>query len=170
MAGRADGMISLLKAATPMFIGVAGVLLLALPLRIAGGAIPTPIIPLAVVFFWSLYGPEYLPAPSVFFIGLLQDFLCGGPLGMWPAVYLVAQYAVLSQRSYFLGRDQQVVWIGFASVAAGATLMLWIVMSLMSRQFLPIGGALLQMLATVAVFPLFSAGFRRLHRRVIVEA
>lgn len=169
MAGRAEGLSRLGKAATPMLIGVLGVLLLAAPLRLGAGTIPTPIIPLAVVFFWSVYGPSYLPAPSVFLIGLLQDFLSGGPLGLWPAVYLVTQHIVLSQRSYFLGREQRVVWIGFAFAAGGAALMLWMVMSLMARQFLPVAGVLLQMLATVAVFPLFSSAFRRLHRRVIVE-
>lgn len=170
MAGRAEGLSRLGKAATPMLIGLLGVLLIAAPLRLAGATIPTPVIPLAVVFFWAIYGPGFLPAPSVFLIGLLQDFLTGGPLGLWPTVYLITQQIVLSQRSYFLGREQRVVWIGFAFAAAGAALILWMVMSLMARQFLPVGAVLLQMAATVAVFPLFSAAFRRLHRRVIVEA
>ena len=60
-------------------LGVFGVVILALPVRFFDGAVPTPIIPLVIVFFWSIYGPNYLPALSVFLIGLLQDLLTGGP-------------------------------------------------------------------------------------------
>lgn len=159
-----------MKAATPTLLGLIGVFLLALPIRIAGGHVPTPLLPLVMVFFWSIYGPNYLPAASVFAIGLLQDFLSGGPLGLWPGVYLVTQYLVLSQRSYFLGREQRVVVMGFAFAAAGAALILWLVMSLMSGALLPVWGLAFQMAMTVVTYPIFSAAFRRLHRRVIVEA
>lgn len=159
-----------MKAATPTLLGLIGVFLLALPIRIAGGYVPTPLLPLVMVFFWSIYGPNYLPAASVFAIGLLQDFLSGGPLGLWPGVYLVTQYLVLSQRSYFLGREQRVVVMGFAFAAAGAALILWLVMSLMSGALLPVWGLAFQMAMTIAAYPIFSAAFRRLHRRVIVEA
>jgi rod shape-determining protein MreD len=170
MARRAEGISRITKAATPTLIGVLSVLLLALPLRLFEGFAPTPILPLAVVFFWTIYGPGFLPAVAVFLIGLLQDLLSGGPLGLWPAVYLITQQIVLSQRSYFLGREARVVWIGFAFAAAGAGLMLWLVMSLMARTFLPVGALVLQLATTVLVFPLFRAAFRRVHRRVLVEA
>lgn len=158
------------RIATPTLIGLVGVLLLALPLRIAGGLVPTPIMPLVVVFFWTIYAPGYLPAASVFLIGLAQDLLSGGPLGLWPAVYLITQYLVQSQRSYFLGREQRVVWIGFAFAAAGALLVQWLVMCLMTRTLLPLGGVAVQMAVTVLVFPLFSGAFHNLRRRVLREA
>lgn len=158
------------RAATPTVLGLFGVALLALPLRLGEGLAPTPILPLVVIFFWSVYGPSFLPAASVFLIGLLQDFLSGGPLGLWPAVYLTTQYIVLSQRSYFLGREQRVVLIGFAFAAAGAALLMWLVMSLMTQTLLPLGGVALQMLTTAAVYPAFSAVFQQLRRRVLREA
>lgn len=169
MGYRAENLLNLLKAATPLILGVLGVVFLALPLRPFEGWAPTPIIPLVVVFFWSVYAPEFLPSVSVFIIGLLQDLLTGGPLGLWAAVYLVTQFIVMSQRSYFLGREQKVVWLGFALAAAGASLMLWLVMSLMSGALLPLRGLLAQMAATVLIYPLFGIAFGQLHRRVLVE-
>ena len=160
----------LIKSATPTALGLFGVLLLALPVRIGEGLIPTPLLPLVIVFFWSIYGPSYLPSASVFAIGLLQDFMTGGPLGLWPLVYLFTQYIVLSQRSYFVGREQRVVWIGFAFAASGGALILWLVMSLMSGTLLPVWSLAGQILATIAVHPVFAAGFAHLHRRVIVES
>ncbi|SNT72460.1 rod shape-determining protein MreD [Amphiplicatus metriothermophilus] len=159
-----------MKAATPTLLGLLGVLLLALPLRLFYGGVPTPILPLVVVFFWSVYAPDFLPSPSIFAIGLLQDFLTGGPLGLWPAVYLFTQYIVLSQRSYFLGREQRVVWLGFAFAAAAASVILWLAMSLLSGVLLPIRGLAFQMATTALVYPVFSGAFSHLHRRVLVES
>lgn len=170
MSRRADSISRLAKAATPTLLGFFGVILLALPVRFFEGIVPTPLLPLVVVFFWSIYGPSYMPAVSIFFMGLLQDFLTGGPLGLWSAVYLTTQYIIVSQRSYFVGREQQVVWLGFAFAAGGAALILWLVMSLMSGALLPVRGLLAQMLATILLYPVFAAMFSRLHRRVIVEA
>jgi len=170
MGDRAENLVRLLKAAAPALLGLAGVILLALPIRLFEGHAPTPLVPLVVVFFWSIYGPDYLPPASVFFIGLLQDLLTGGPLGLWAAVYLISQFVVLSQRSYFLGRDQKVVWIGFAFVAAGASVMLWLVMSLMSGVLLPVGALAAQVVATILIYPAIGVAFGHLHRRVLVEA
>lgn len=170
MGYRAENIMRLLKGAAPTLLGLFGVIMLALPVRFLEGAVPAPIIPLVVVFFWSIYGPDYMPPLSVFFIGLLQDLLTGGPLGLWPAVYLATQFIVLSQRPYFLGREQKVVWIGFALAATGASVILWLVMSLMAGVLLPIRGLLYQMFATVMIYPLFGVAFSQLHRRVLVEA
>ena len=168
MGYRAQHLLGLLKAATPLLLGLAGVIFLALPLRLFEGVVPTPIIPLVVVYFWSIYAPEYMPSVSVFIIGFLQDLLTGGPLGLWAVVYLVTQFVVLSQRPYFLGREQKVVWLGFAMAAVGASVILWLVMSLMSGVLLPVGGLLGQMIATVLMYPVFGIAFGELHRRVLV--
>ncbi len=170
MGYRAEHLLSLLKTVAPLLLGLLGVIFLALPMRLFEGAAPTPIIPLVVVFFWSIYAPAYMPSVSVFLIGILQDLLTGGPLGLWAAVYLVTQFVVMSQRSYFLGREQKVVWLGFALAAASASLMLWLVMSLMSGVLLPVGGLLAQMATTVLIYPLFGIAFGEFHRRILVEA
>ncbi|WDI32053.1 hypothetical protein PUV54_02465 [Hyphococcus flavus] len=170
MGYRAENLLRLMRAMAPTILGVLGVLMLAAPIRLFEGAVPTPIIPLVIVFFWSVYGPDYMPSVSVFLIGLLQDLLTGGPLGLWPAVYLVTQFIVLSQRAYFLGREQKVVWIGFALASSLAGIILWLVMSLMSGVLLPMTALALQLLATIFIYPVFGIVFGELHRRVLVEA
>ena len=100
---------------------------------------------------------------------LVGDPLSGGPLGLWPAVYLVVQHVAVSQQSYFLGRETHVVWMGFAVAAASVSIILWLFMSLMSATLLPLSGLAWQMLATIAVYPVFAVVFGNLHRRVIIE-
>ena len=169
MASRAELAARFLRAATPTAIGLAGVVLLALPIRLIEGHAPTPLVPLIVVFFWSIYGPAYLPPASVFAIGLMQDLVNAGPLGLWPAAYLAIQYLASSQRAYFAGREAKVVWIGFGVSAFVVSLIMWLVMSLLSRNLLPLSGLLVQMAMTFAVYPVFAFLFGVLHRRVIVE-
>ncbi len=169
MATRADVLMRVAGSATPALLGFLGVILLASPLRLFGDGLPTPIIPLIIVYFWSLYSPGHLPAASVFFMGLLHDLLSGGPIGLWPTVYLVMQQIAMSQKAYFLGREVMVVSVGFAVAALVVSLIVWLVMSLFSATLLPLGGLLWQMLVTVACFPLFALAFGRLHRRVVIE-
>lgn len=169
MTSRAENLARIARAATPTLLGIFGAFLLASPLRLFEGHVATPLIPLVVIYFWSLYSPGHLPAASVFAIGLIQDLLSGGPLGLWPAVYLAVQYVAISQQSYFLGREVHVVWMGFAVAAASVSIILWLFMSLLSGALLPIGGLVLQMLTTIAVYPLFAIAFGSLHRRVIIE-
>ena len=169
MSSRAENLARVARAAMPTALGVFGALMLASPLRLFQGSVPTPLVPLVVVYFWSLYSPGHLPAASIFVIGLIQDLLSGGPLGLWPAVYLAVQYIALSQQSYFLGREVHVVWMGFAVAAMSVSVILWLFMSLLSGALLPIGGLVLQMLTTIAVYPVFAIAFGSLHRRVVIE-
>jgi rod shape-determining protein MreD len=169
MDRRAEGVQRLLKTAGPTLVGVFCVLLVSLPVRPFGGYAPMPVLPLIAIFFWTVQAPAQLPSPSVFLIGLLHDFLSGGPLGLWPAVYLCVQYVVLTQRAYFVGREIQVLWVGFAVAALMASLMIWLVTSLLNGRVLSIAPLLMIMFATVLVYPLFAALFGAAHRRAFRE-
>lgn len=170
VADRADVISRFIQAAAPFLIGVTGIFFLALPIRLFEGAIPTPILPLIVVYFWTIYDPEKMPAYLVFVLGLVQDALTGGPFGLWSAAYLAAQFIILSQRSYFLGRDPQVVWLGFAVTALGVGLAIWLLQSLMSGGLLPLVAIVFQIAVTILIYPLIGHGFRNIRHRVLQEA
>ncbi len=169
VVARAENLSRLVKTFTPIALGILGVIFLSSPLRLAEGFLPIPLIPLIVVYFWSIYSPGYLPAIGVFFIGLMQDLLSGGPLGLWSSMYLLVQMLVLSQRSYFHGREQRVVWLGFGVIAALVGAASWLLMSMMSGFFLPVAPLMFQLATTAALYPIVASGFVELHRRVIVE-
>ena len=156
-------------AVAPFAMGVFAVFLIATPWRFFDALVPTPILPLTIVFFWTLYEPQKLPASAVFLIGIFQDILSGGPIGLWSTLYLVVQYAVLSQRAYFLGRAFQVIWMGFAVTAFTAGLIQWLVMGLMAGELLPLRFILIQMLTTVAFYPMIAHVFRDLRRNILVD-
>ncbi len=169
MVDRPDTVSRMAKALAPFAMGLFGVFIVAMPVRFFDDLIPMPIIPLAVIFFWTLHDPGRLPSSSVFLIGLFQDCVTGTPIGLWSTVYLLVQFVVLSQRSYFLGRDFQVVWMGFGLAASGAAIVIWVIMSLMSGVQLPVVPLVFQLAATILFYPVLGQTFKGLRRRVLME-
>lgn len=169
MAEREDAVARIVTSSAPFLIGIFGILLLALPVRLFGGLVPTPIFPLIIVYFWSIHDPWKLPSSLVFALGLMQDALTGVPFGLWSTVYLVLQLIIQTQRSYFFGREPAVIWLGFVVAAFGAGFMVWALSSLVARTVLPVEGVVFQILVTVAVYPVLSEAFRNLRHRVLQE-
>ena len=158
-----------LALAAPALALLAGVVLLSLPLRLFQGALPTPVLPLLVVFLYALYDPGALPAPVIFAGGLLHDLLTGAALGPWASVYLLVAVMIGAQRTYFLGRARDVVWVGFAGVSVAAMIVYWAEMSLLKGGFLPLRPAAYQFLVTVLSYPLAARAFFWLRARVGVR-
>ncbi|MEM6414165.1 MAG: hypothetical protein AAF720_05855 [Pseudomonadota bacterium] len=166
---RAEYLSRLATSIAPTILGLFGVLLLASPIRLFEGFVPTPLLPLVVVYFWAIYSPTHLPALGVFFIGLCHDLLAGGPIGLWPLIYLSISFLVTTQRPYFQGREQRVVWLGFAVSAFIAGTSVWLVSSVLAGTVLPFLPLAYQLLATIAVYPIVAGLFAELHERVITE-
>lgn len=154
-----------LAAAAPSFVLLFGVVVLSVPLRLFQGFVPTPILPLLIVFLYALYDPEGLPAPMIFAAGLLHDLLYGAALGPWASIYLLVAVLVSTQRTYFLGRARDVVWMGFSVVCVAALIVLWAEMSLLKSGWLPIWSAAYQFLITVLLYPVAAYVFFWLRAR-----
>ncbi|MEL7028138.1 MAG: rod shape-determining protein MreD [Pseudomonadota bacterium] len=153
----------------PLLIGVLGAVVLVAPFRFFEGAAPTPLIPLIVVFFWTLYEPPALPAFSVFAIGLAQDLMTGSPVGLWAMGYLIVYAAVLSQRQFLVGRSFAATWVGFISAALLAGAVIWIGVSLIYGAFVGFGPLLLQLAVTALCNPIVARGFAYVQTRLAEE-
>ena len=154
-----------LAALSPALVTLALVFATQLPYGIPHFAQVTPFFALMAVFYWSLYRPEKLPPPAVFAIGLVQDILGGGPMGM-VALMLLGVYGVgVSQRRFFLGKSFLVEWSGFVVIGAGAVAAAWIVASLYYATLLDPRPLIVQALLTVALYPCMTWLFVRVQRR-----
>ena len=60
----------------------------AAPLRIAGGPDLMPMLPLMTLFIWSTVRPRFIPPIVIFIVGILNDVLTGGVLGVWALAFL----------------------------------------------------------------------------------
>jgi len=155
--------------ALPFLVGLACVLLSFVPLSAIFDADVAPAFGLMAIYFWAVQRPDVFPAYAVFSVGLLYDLLSAGPLGLWALVYLVVYGIVVSQRLLFIGQTFTLFWLGFLVAALVAGLFSWGLASLYFGQILLPGPILIQMAATVALFPLFATLFEWLQRRLLVQ-
>lgn len=150
-------------------------LLLSLALVLVGAAfygVPelvavTPSFSVMAVYYWSIYRPDLLPAPAAFLVGLVQDVLGGGPVGMMALTLLLVHAVVVSQRRVFVGKSFFVGWWGFAIVAFGAALMTWLVASAWYTSFAPAAPLFYQTLLTIALYPGVTWLFGQVHQRAL---
>ncbi len=123
------------------------------PLGVPNFAPIMPALGVIAVFFWLVYRPDLMPAWAVFLIGLIQDLLGGGALGVGVFVLLVIYAALAGQRRYIAQASFFLVWLVFLPVAAGAFFLTWAFNSLIAEVLLAPGPAAFQYLSTVAIYP-----------------
>jgi rod shape-determining protein MreD len=153
----------------PFAMTVMLVLIGMIPIPIPSYTPVAPHLTLISVYYWTIHRPDLMRPSVAFLIGLLQDLLIGGPLGVNALVLVVAQWAVLNQRRIFLASTFGLLWIGFALVMAGAVFLQWLAFSLLNASLLAVQPALFQGLLTLAMFPALGWLLIRVHRAFLNE-
>ncbi|MBF0391925.1 MAG: rod shape-determining protein MreD [Alphaproteobacteria bacterium] len=123
------------------------------PTRIPGFAGVAPMLPMMAVFYWAIFRPDLLPAWVAFVIGLLFDVVSGTPLGVNALVLLLVQGVTSAQRRFFLGNTFVVAWWGFGMIAAGASTLAWMLVSLLIDGRIAFRAVLFEYLLTVSLYP-----------------
>lgn len=161
------GPVRVLVALLPLFLGLALVVLVNLPMSLTGRLLPAPILALAAVYYWVLVRPDLMPPVAVFLVGLLEDVLSGGPPGLWAAGFLAAYYLADRQRETLAGLSGIGAILGFAGsmlfAAATAYALAWAVY----WRSAPLAPLLLETIITVMFYPLVALPMGWVNRRVI---
>jgi rod shape-determining protein MreD len=157
-------LLRILRLLLPGLVTFIAVLLTVLPLGIPFAAVVTPFLSLMAVYYWSIYRPDLLPPAAVFVLGVLQDILTGGPVGLLALVLLLVQALAVSQRRILLGQAFSVEWAGLLLVVAGAGAVSWTLASVYYLALVPPVPFVVQALITVALYPLGSWLFARVAR------
>ena len=139
--------------ATPFLLAVILALIIAVPLQLPHLGSVAPYVTLAAVYYWAVFRPDLFGYGAAFCLGLVTDFITGGPLGLGALVLVAVQAVSVTQRRFFLGKPFHILWWGFAVIAPGAMLLTWLLASIYSGTFLAIGPVVLQAIVTVALFP-----------------
>lgn len=143
------------RKAVPAALTLMLMLLALTPTNVPGLAPAMPMLALMSVYFWSIYRPDVLGFGAVFVFGLLEDLLAATPIGSTALVFLLTQWIVLRQQKFFNAKPFVVTWFAFIFVAAGAALIRWLAVGLMTPTgFTPIGPMFACYLISVAVYPL----------------
>lgn len=152
------------RAAFPAALTALILLATAAPFGLPGQAQWQPALALACVFFWSLYRPASMPPAIVFLLGLLADLLGLSPVGASVLVLLIVHGFAVAWRRVLVRQGFLVVWIAFLAVAAGAALLQWALVCLLTFRLFSIAPAVFQFLLTAGLYPMLATIFVRLHR------
>jgi rod shape-determining protein MreD len=147
----------------PIVIALFCVILGVLPTSVPGLATMGPALTLMAVYYWSIFAPLLLPPPAVFVVGLVQDVLGGGPIGLNAFVLLAVHGLLVNQRRVFIARAFPMAWFGFAMVALGAAALSWAIASAFYMGLLAPEPFLVQAVLSVALYPIASWAFSRVH-------
>jgi rod shape-determining protein MreD len=152
------------RAAFPATLTALTLLATAFPLGLPGQAQWQPASALACVFFWSLYRPASMPPAVVFLLGLLADLLGLSPVGASVLVLLIVHGCAVAWRRWLVRQGFLLVWLVFVAVAAGAALLQWALVCLLTFHFFPVAPALFQFALTAGLYPALATLFVRFHR------
>ena len=155
--------VSLAVGVAPILIALLCALLGVVPMNVPGLASIGPALTLMAVYHWSIFAPVLLPPPAVFLVGLVQDVLGGAPLGLSAFVLLCVHGLVANQRRVFIARAFPMAWFGFTLVAMGAGGLSWLVVGLVKGALTSPLSHLVQVGLSVALYPVCSWLFSRVH-------
>jgi rod shape-determining protein MreD len=138
-----------------------------LPLRVPGYAALTPAFSLMAAYHWTIYRPDLLPPLGLFAIGIGEDLLSGGPVGINALVLLLVRLAVLRWRRHFVNCTFPLVWGGFTLLASAAMCGLWALHCLLQFALLDLRTAVFRTALTIALFPAASFALGRSQRALM---
>lgn len=113
-------------------------------------------LPVIMIYFLALRNRTEVRPVSIFLIGLFQDMLSGGTIGVWALLYLSLYALALSQQGGFLqfiGRSALFSWLGFILVAILFAMFSWLVGWIVLGALLPIKGLFFQACIAALLYP-----------------
>ena len=158
---------SVVSRLLPVATTVAAAILSIQPVHIPVYAALTPAFILMAVYHWAIYRPDLLPASAVFLIGISHDLLAGGSLGVTTVVLLLARAAVVRYRRWFPDRAFPFVWGGFTLLTAAATLVLWLLHSMLEAKAVEFRSSIFRAVLTISLFPFASFLLGRTQRALM---
>jgi rod shape-determining protein MreD len=151
----------------PFVSSVVLVMLSALPVYIPGYGQVAVDVGLMTVFYWAIYRPDLFPAIAAFVLGLWQDILVGAPIGLHALILLLANWAIVYQRTFFQGKSFAVIWWCFSLVAIAAATISWVIVCALNTTLVSPIAVLFQAALTVGVFPFMAWFLARAQHAVV---
>jgi len=144
-----EGLKGILPFLTALFFAVFSVMPIEVPL--AGKM--APFLTMIAVYYWTVFKPDLMPPVAVFTVGLIQDILGGGPLGMMAFLLLAVRQFIMFQGRAFLERDFLFNWMIFVIFALVFGVAYWGLTSFYVRELVNFWNALGQSTLTIIFFP-----------------
>jgi len=166
---RAGGFLNsrILSAMIPAGLGILGALVANFPISFLGNHIPPALLSFMPLYFWGIVRPDLMSPFWAFALGLLEDFLSGGPPGVWAASYVAAYAFIDNQRDMLAGLSGVGAITGFAFAALVACASAWLIVGVYFWQFQPIAPVMGELAVTVIFYVFAVFLLVRIHHRLV---
>lgn len=141
------------------------IMVVRVPLDDSDAGMYLPIFSLAFTYYFRLHFPRSGRLWFIFLLGLLEDYLAGGYLGMTPLILLLVSALFERQRKIFLQGTFLTEIIIFTFFTGGISVVYWALTSLVEAEFLRILPFLVQGLMTALAYPVYVFLIGRLSKR-----
>ncbi len=156
-----------LSSAIPVLLGILGSVIANFPVSFFGGWLSPPMLAFMPLYFWAIVRPDLMTPFWAFALGVLEDFLSGGPPGVWAASFLAAYFIVDRQRDMLAGLSGIGAIIGFAIAALVASGSAYVIVSLYNWTLLPLAPVMGELAMTVLVYVFAIVVLGGIHRRLV---
>lgn len=168
MPAKADNIVvSALQSIAPFVLVFLLLLVTRVPFRASDMSMYVPLISLSFAFYFTIHRPRFTPILSLFLLGLVDDFLAGGVIGLTSLILVSVPALLLNQRRFFRNRSFVVAWAGFALVCLGASAVIWLVEAFRIGAPISPFPAIVQMAMTLLAYPVLSWIFGTFERMVL---
>ena len=124
-----------------------------------------PIFSLIYTYYFRLHFPQTLRLWVIFLIGILEDYISGGILGLTPLILLMISALFERYRKIFLQGSFTTDCILFAFFSLGISLLYWLLTSFVEAQFFPVLPFFVQGAITALAFPIYVVVIGRLYHK-----
>lgn len=124
------------------------------PLKLGVFSDARPMFLVIAVYYWSLFRPKFLGIFGVFILGILHDLILGLVLGTTSFILIGVHVIMLRQRALLIRQPFTILWAGFALLCFCVSIIKWAISSLIVLHILSPGFFALELLLTIACFPL----------------
>ena len=113
-----------------------------------------PFLSLIGVYYWSVFKKDLLSISAIFVLGIIQDIILGSPLGLTSLLLIIAQQFIFFQGRNFLERRFLFNFFIFILMIISFGFLSWGISSLYVSAFLGYWEVILQILLTIAFYPI----------------
>ncbi len=140
---------------TPGILTIFLILLARVPFADSEAGMYVPLFSLTFTYFFRLHFPRSGRLWFIFALGILEDFLSGGFLGLTPLVLLLVAALFERQRRIFLQGTFPTEIVIFSFFSLGFAVFYWLIASIVEFQVLRILPFIIQALVTALVYPIY---------------
>lgn len=131
-----------------------------LPLGGEAGALPGPDLILCLIMAWIVRRPDYLPMPLILIVLLAEDLILMRPPGLWTAIVILATEFLRGRTVLTRELSFAAEWALISGLMLAALLVYRLVLGLALVPQPPFGFVAVQILWSIAFYPLVVAASR----------